>query len=136
MSVQTVLIDFSIDAVRLADEIARKDLMKLVKAALDKFFTQLKFVCDVQTDDGCLSLFSDRNLTVIQVRIFNAGLVTINIEYYKREQDAPAFTFDVSMMLVFVVWRRRRRAFRGRYYNGHGVVGRVLCVRVYRARVV
>lgn len=97
MSVQTVLLDFSIDAARLADETARKDVTKAVKAALDKHFTQLKFVYDVQTDDGCLSLFSDRNLTFVNVRLFNVGLVTINIEYYKRDQDAPAFTFDVSI---------------------------------------
>lgn len=102
MSVQTVLIDFSIDAARLADEIARKDVMKLVKAALDKYFTQLKFVCDVQTDDGCLSIFSDRNLTFINVRCFNEGLVTVNIEYFKRDLDAPVFTFDVSVFDVTV----------------------------------
>lgn len=97
MSVQTVLIDFSIDAARVADKQAQKDLLKLVKVGLDKYFTQLKFVCDVQTDDGSLSMFSDRNLTVISVRFFTVGLLTVNIEYYKRDDEAPAFTFDVSV---------------------------------------
>lgn len=96
MSVQTVLIDFSLDAARVADERAQRDVLQLVKVGLDKYFGQLKFVCDVPTADGRLSIFSDRELTVITVRVFVVGLLTVNIEYYKRDDEAPAFTFDVS----------------------------------------
>lgn len=97
MSVQTVLVDFAIDAGRLVDELSRRDVLRVVKECLDKFFTELKFVNDVQTADGCLSMFSDRERTLITVRCFVAGLVTINIEYYKRDDEAAAFTFDVSV---------------------------------------
>lgn len=96
MSVQTVLLDFTIDPHRIGDEIGRKDLLKIVKLGLEKYFPNLKFTYDVLTDDGYLVLLSDKNLTFINIRFFNHGIITINIEYFKGEQEQQQFSFDVS----------------------------------------
>lgn len=97
MSVQTVLLDFTIDPLRIADELTRKDLMRLIRTGLEKYFVQLKFVFDVQTDDGYLCVFSDQNVTFINVRLFSHGLITLNVEYFKAEYAAARFSFDVSV---------------------------------------
>lgn len=60
MSVQTVLLDFSIDPVRIVDEIASKDLLKFIEQGLNKYFENLKFVYDLKTEDGYLCLFTIR----------------------------------------------------------------------------
>lgn len=96
MSVQTVLLDFTIDPHRIGDEIGRKDLLKIIKVALEKYFANLKFTYDVLTDDGYLVLLSDKNLTFINIRFFNHGIITINIEYFKAEHEQQHFSFDVS----------------------------------------
>lgn len=96
MSVQTVLLDFSIDPVRVQDEIASKDLLKFIKQGLTKYFENLKFVYDLKTEDGYLCLFTDKNLVFIQIRFFNHGIITINIEYFKGETENQIMSFEVS----------------------------------------
>lgn len=102
MSVQTILLDFSIDPHRIADELSRKDLLRHIRTALEKYFAQLKFVFDVQTDDGYLCVFSDQNVTFINVRFFNHGLITLNVEFFKGEFEAARFSFDVSIYLIMI----------------------------------
>lgn len=101
MSVQTVLLDFSIDPVRIVDEIASKDLLKFIKQGLNKYFENLKFVYDLKTEDGYLCLFTDKNLVFIQIRFFNHGIITINIEYYKGETENQIMSFEVSFFDKF-----------------------------------
>lgn len=101
MSVQTVLLDFSIDPVRITDEIASKDLVKLIKQGLDKYFENLKFVYDLKTDDGYLCLYTNKNLVLIQIRFFNHGIITINIEYFKGENERQVLSFEVSSSIKF-----------------------------------
>lgn len=96
MSVQTVLLDFSIDPVRIGDEVASKDLLKFIKQGLKKYFENLKFVYDLKTEDGYLCLFTDKNLVFIQIRFFNHGIITINIEYFKGETENQIMSFEVS----------------------------------------
>ncbi|XP_037037517.1 spermine synthase isoform X2 [Bradysia coprophila] len=94
MSVQTVLLDFSIDPVRIGDEVASKDLLKFIKQGLKKYFENLKFVYDLKTDDGYLCLFTDKNLVFIQIRFFNHGIITINIEYFKSDTGNQIMSFE------------------------------------------
>lgn len=99
MSVQTVLLDFSIDPVRIGDEVASKDLLKFIKQGLKKYFEDLKFVYDLKTDDGYLCLFTDKNLVFIQIRFFNHGIITINIEYFKGDSEKQIMSFETIKTL-------------------------------------
>lgn len=98
MSVQTVLLDFTIDPNRISDEITRKDLLKLIKDSLEKYFANLNFVYEVQTGDGYLCVLSEKNSTFVNIRFFNHGIITINIEYFKAEHEPQRLTFDVSIL--------------------------------------
>lgn len=103
MSVQTVLLDFSIDPVRIGDEVASKDLLKFIKQGLKKYFENLKFVYDLKTEDGYLCLFTDKNLVFIQIRFFNHGIITINIEYFKGENENQIMSFEVSFSIIISI---------------------------------
>lgn len=97
MSVQTVLLDFTVDPIRIADEIACKDLFKVVKVGLEKYFPDLKFMYDVITADGYLCVLSENNRTFVNVRFFQHGIITVNIEYFKEAGEPQQFSFDVSV---------------------------------------
>ena len=102
MSAQTVLLDFSIDPSRICDEVARKDLVKIINQGLVSFFPNIKFVYDFQMNDGLVSVFSENNLIFINVRLFVHGIITINIEYYKDDHQLQYFSFDVIILCFFL----------------------------------
>lgn len=97
MSVQTVLLDFSIDPCRITDEFSRKNVMKVIIDCLANHFKNITFVYDILTADGYLSVYSDKNIVFFNIRLFNHGIITINIEYYKAETEVQMLTFDVSI---------------------------------------
>lgn len=103
MSVNSVLMDFSIDAQRISDESSRKDITKSIIENLSKYFENLSFVYEMLCDDGSMSILSDKTGTILTIRYFNEGLITINIEYYKKEGAQAKISFEVSkMQLNFV----------------------------------
>lgn len=104
MSVQTVLLDFTIDPVRIGDEIASKDLLKFIKQGLQKYFENLKFVYDLKTGDGYLCCLLSDNKVFIQIRFYNHGIITINIEYFKGETENQIMSFDVSVAFFHPVF--------------------------------
>lgn len=97
MAANTVLLDFSIEPDRVIDELTRKDVMKVIKENLEKYFGNLKIIYDLSVvDGGYLMILSDNTGVVMNVRFFNEGLITINIEYYKKEADPQRISFEVS----------------------------------------
>lgn len=97
MAANTVLLDFSIEPDRVIDELSRKDVMKVIKENLEKYFGNLKIIYDLSVvDGGYLMILSDNTGVVMNVRFFNEGLITINIEYYKKEADPQRISFEVS----------------------------------------
>lgn len=97
MSVHTVLLDFSInDASRISDEESRKDIIKLFQETLREFFPNLTFLFETSTADGHLTLLSENQKNVFNIRLFDDGIITLNIEYYKKDNEQPPLSFDVS----------------------------------------
>lgn len=95
MSANSVLLDFSLDPTRINDEVSRKDIVKLCKEHLEKFISGLKITYDMLTDDGYLCILNAPGAIITTIRFFNQGLITINIEYYRAESEAPKITFEV-----------------------------------------
>lgn len=100
MSANTVLLDFSIEPSRINDELSRKDIIKVIKENLEKYFGNLKMIYDMLVDDGYMCIFNDSSATILNVRFFNEGLITINIEYFKKEGDNQRISFEVNFFLL------------------------------------
>nr|XP_029735466.1 spermine synthase-like isoform X2 [Aedes albopictus]XP_029735534.1 spermine synthase-like isoform X2 [Aedes albopictus] len=99
MSANSVLLDFSLDPTRINDEVSRKDIVKLCKEHLEKFISGLKITYDMLTDDGYLCILNAPGAIITTIRFFNQGLITINIEYYRAESEAPKITFEQTREL-------------------------------------
>lgn len=96
MSVQTVLLDFSIDPARLGDESGQKTVFSLLETVLKDYVPGLILVADIKIDGGSLKLLTGKRGTSVTVRLFDRGLVTVNIEYYKEDNEEPLISFKVS----------------------------------------
>uniref|UniRef100_A0A1B0GPY0 Uncharacterized protein n=1 Tax=Phlebotomus papatasi TaxID=29031 RepID=A0A1B0GPY0_PHLPP len=95
MSVQTILLDFSIDPQRLGDEVSRKEVRKNIEEALESYLPNLRFVYDMITEDGYFGMYMDKAGVVVSVRFFVApGLITINIEYFKENTEQPKVSLE------------------------------------------
>lgn len=99
MSAQTVLIDLAIDSGRISDTVGQKDVAKLLEKGLLEFFPQLKLIFETSTSDGYLCVFTQNDSIYLNVRFFNHGIVTINIEFFKDDAEQSVVTFDVSILL-------------------------------------
>lgn len=100
MSANTVLLDFSIEPSRIGDELSRKDIIKVIKENLEKYFGNLKIIYDMLIVDGYMCILNDNEATIFNLRFFNEGLITINIEYYKKENDSQKISFEVREILL------------------------------------
>lgn len=100
MSVNTVLLDFSIDPNQIADDLARKDVLKKIRENLENYFPHLAFTYDMLTDDGYLCMLKEKDGVIVTIRFFHTpGLITINIEYFRAENEATKFSFDSTREL-------------------------------------
>lgn len=96
MAANSVLLDFSIEPSRVTDELSRKDIVKVIKENVEKYFGNLKLIYDMLVDDGYLCILSDNSGVIFSLRFFNEGLITLNIEYFKKEGDPQKISFEVS----------------------------------------
>lgn len=97
MAANSVLLDFSIEPARVNDEAARNDIVKVVKENLEKYLGNLTLIYQMQVEDGQLTLLGDSAGVVVTVRFFNEGLITLNIEYYKKASDEQKISFEVRL---------------------------------------
>lgn len=102
MSVQTVLLDFSIEPDRLSDGISQKEILKQLQQTLSKYFPDIVLIFETSVSDGHLSIFSEKSTVLLNIRLFNQGIITINIEYFKGDCDHQRLTFDVSSVTLFI----------------------------------
>lgn len=96
MSVQTILLDFSLDPARLGDESGQKTVFSHLETVLKDYVPNLILAADIKIDDGSLKLLTGKRGTTVSVRLFDRGLVTVNIEYYKEDSEEPLINFKVS----------------------------------------
>ncbi|XP_026466773.1 spermine synthase [Ctenocephalides felis] len=94
MSVHTIMMDFSIDPNRVLDSKGQKSVYDRIIEKLNEHFDKLTFLNEVKIDGGSLKLYSSVRGSVFYIRIYERGLITINLEYYKVENEEPLITFD------------------------------------------
>ncbi|XP_072940896.1 spermine synthase [Epargyreus clarus] len=99
MSVQTMLLDFSIDPARLGDESGQKAVFGQLETVLKDYIPNLLLAADIKIDGGSLKLLTGKKGTTVSVRLFDRGLVTVNIEYYKEDSEEPVISFKSGRVL-------------------------------------
>ncbi|XP_005188878.2 spermine synthase isoform X2 [Musca domestica] len=99
MAAQTVLFDFTVDPVRTSDPKERQEIAKVLRHELECLFPQLEQQYQMPMDDGYFAVLTENKETIITVRIFGQGLVTINLEYYLEDGKEQLLSFDSSKRL-------------------------------------
>ncbi|CAG4966687.1 unnamed protein product [Parnassius apollo] len=99
MSVQTLLLDFSVDPARLGDESGQKSVFGQLETVLKDYIPNLILAADIKVDGGSLKVLTGKKDTTVSVRLFDRGLVTVNIEYYKEENEDPLISFKSARVL-------------------------------------
>ncbi|XP_047985892.1 spermine synthase [Leguminivora glycinivorella] len=99
MSVQTLLMDFSIDPARLGDASGQKAVFSQLENVLKDYVPNLILAAEVAVDGGSLKLLTGKKGTTVSVRLFDRGLVTVNIEYYKEDSEEPLISFKSARVL-------------------------------------
>ncbi|XP_063360926.1 spermine synthase isoform X2 [Cydia amplana] len=99
MSVQTLLMDFSIDPARLGDKSGQKAVFSQLETVLKDYVPNLILAAEVAVDGGSLKLLTGKKGTTVSVRLFDRGLVTVNIEYYKEDSEEPLISFKSARVL-------------------------------------
>ncbi|XP_028171348.1 spermine synthase [Ostrinia nubilalis] len=99
MSVQTLLLDFSIEAARLGDESGQKTVFGQIETVLKEYIPNLILAADIKVDGGSLKIMTGKKGTTVSVRLFDRGLVTVNIEYYKEDNEEPLISFKSARIL-------------------------------------
>ncbi|XP_014358670.2 spermine synthase isoform X1 [Papilio machaon] len=99
MSVQTLLLDFSVDPARVGDESGQKTVFGQLETILKEYVPNLILAADINIDGGSLKLLTGKKGTTVSVRMFDRGLVTVNIEYYKEDTEEPLISFKCCKQL-------------------------------------
>lgn len=102
MSVQTLLLDFSIDPARLGDENGQKTVFGQLETVLKDYIPNLILAAEIKLEGGSLKLLTGKKATTVSVRLFDRGLVTVNIEYYKEENEEPLINLKVSALFCSI----------------------------------
>lgn len=91
MSVNTILLDFNVDPSLICDD---HKCEELITEALNNYVPHLKKVLSRQMDGGgLLTVYTGDRGCFVTVRAFPAGMVSVNLEYYRKEGSDELLTF-------------------------------------------
>lgn len=96
MAVHTILLDFTVDPSQVKTESQLSALSGKVENFLRNYLNNLKVVSSFNIDGGIYKLYTSDRGAVSNVRVFTNGMVTVNIEYFKAEQQEPLLNIEVS----------------------------------------
>lgn len=99
MAAQTILFDFTVDKERTGDAKERQEVAKILRHELEHIFPQLEMAYQMPMDDGYFAVLAENKETIVTLRIFQQGLVTINVEYYLEDGKEQLMSFDSSKRL-------------------------------------
>ncbi|XP_071577796.1 spermine synthase isoform X2 [Temnothorax nylanderi] len=94
MVAHTVLLDFTVSSSVIADMEKRSGLKSAIANVLAEHFTGLKPLTESNIDGSLLVLYTGPRGSLITVRGYTEGLITLNIEYYKQDDQEALLTFE------------------------------------------
>ncbi|XP_011312664.1 spermine synthase isoform X2 [Fopius arisanus] len=93
MVAHTVLLDFTVSSNVIADIDKRSGLKSLITRVLSDHFNGLHAMTESTIGDSFFVLYTGPRGSLITVRGYAEGLVTVNIEYYKGDNEDALMTF-------------------------------------------
>ncbi|XP_046625326.1 spermine synthase isoform X2 [Neodiprion virginianus] len=94
MVVHTVLLDFTVSSNVISDVEKRSNLKTTISNVLGEHIGSLKPLTEMNIDESLLLLYTGVRGTLITVRAYPKGLVTVNIEYYKGDNEESLLNFE------------------------------------------
>ncbi|XP_058804956.1 spermine synthase isoform X2 [Phymastichus coffea] len=94
MVAHTVLLDFTVPSSQVIDMEKRANLKANITNVLKEHFVGLKHLTESNVDGSLLILFTGPKSSIITVRGYPEGLVTVNIEYYKQDEEEALLNFE------------------------------------------
>lgn len=107
MPLHTVLLDFqtkynnSEQKDKLITE--QNKIIEDIFTILNKFIPNLKFVQSLEFEDGVASIYTGTKSTMITIRCINAGIVTVNVEYFKHDADKELVSYQTARTIEDLV---------------------------------
>ncbi|EDV51546.1 spermine synthase isoform X1 [Drosophila erecta] len=115
MAAQTILFDFTLDKDKTADEEARLQVAKILRNELEQLFPQLELAYSMESlENGYFAVLHENKDTVITCRIFQHGLLTLNVEYFLPDGKEPIISFD-TMRTMELILRQKFESDRSKY---------------------
>ncbi|XP_052844413.1 spermine synthase isoform X1 [Drosophila gunungcola] len=115
MAAQTILFDFTLDKNKTADEESRLKVAKILRSELEQVFPQLELAYSMESpENGYFAVLHENKDTVITCRIFQHGLLTLNVEYFLPDGKEPSISFD-TMRTVELILRQKFDSDRSKY---------------------
>lgn len=96
MAVNTLLLDFTLDPSQVKNDNQVSTLMSRVEGIVRDFLSNVKPVNSFHLDGSCIKVLTSDHGTMTTLRVYNHGLLTINIEYYRGEGQEPVVSFEVG----------------------------------------
>lgn len=102
MVAHTVLLDFTVSPNVIADIDKRSNLKLTIANVLNDNFNGLKPFTEANIEGSFIVLYTGPRGSLITVRGYPEGLVTVNIEYYKRDEEEALLTFEVYIYFLLI----------------------------------
>ena len=103
MVAHTVLLDFTVPSNVIVDVEKRSNLKIAIANVLQEHFDSLKPLTESSIDGSFLVLYTGPKGSLITVRGYTEGLITVNIEYYKRDEEEALLDFEVQSFILITV---------------------------------
>ncbi|XP_015836536.1 spermine synthase isoform X2 [Tribolium castaneum] len=99
MSVNTILMDFSVDPSAVKNDSQVSVVSSNIENVLREYLANLKTLTTIRLETDVLRLYSSDGGLSATLRIFNTGLITLNIEYLKGESQEALLSFERTKVL-------------------------------------
>ncbi|XP_044261658.1 spermine synthase isoform X2 [Tribolium madens] len=99
MSVNTILMDFSVDPSAVKNDSQVSVVSSNIENVLREYLANLKTLTTIRLETDVLRLYSSDGGLSATLRIFNTGLITLNIEYLKVESQEALLSFERTKVL-------------------------------------
>lgn len=96
MAVNTLLLDFSVDPAQVQNDNQSSAFLTKMENILRDYLTNLKLINNFSLEGSTIKLFTSDFGTITTLRVYTHGLITINIEYFKGDNQEPVLSFQVS----------------------------------------
>nr|XP_022899720.1 spermine synthase isoform X2 [Onthophagus taurus] len=99
MAANSIFLDFSVDPACVKSDIEQSLIANNLENLLRDYLPNLKPVHGFPMEDSLVKLYTCTMGGLITVRIYNNGLVTVNIEYYKGDHQEPIVSCESLKLL-------------------------------------